>query len=44
MIQKAGHGIARGNGQNALKEEAEYVTTDILEDGVWNGLKHFHLI
>lgn len=44
MIRKAGHGIAMGNGQDALKKEAEHVTSGILEDGVWNGLKHFHLI
>jgi Predicted hydrolases of the HAD superfamily len=33
-----------GNGQDAVKAAAEYVTTGINEDGVWNGLKHFHLI
>ena len=44
MLKMAGHGIAMGNGQEAVKEAAEYVTTGINEDGVWNGLKHYHLI
>ena len=44
MIKRAGHGIAMSNGQEELKKAAEFVTTDIREDGVWNGLKHYHLI
>jgi hydroxymethylpyrimidine pyrophosphatase-like HAD family hydrolase len=44
MLKMAGHSIAMGNGQEAVKEAAEYVTTGINEDGVWNGLKHYHLI
>ena len=44
MIEAAGHGIAMGNGVDALKEKAEFITTDILKDGVLNGLLHFGLI
>ncbi len=44
MFPAVGHTIAMGNGQQALKEQAEFVTTDINEDGVYNGLKHFNLI
>lgn len=44
MLEAAGHGIAMGNGQQALKDKADYVTTAIDEDGVYNGLKHFGLI
>ena len=44
MLKMAGHSVAMGNGQDAVKAAAEYVTTGINEDGVWNGLKHFHLI
>lgn len=44
MLKSAGHGIAMGNGQEEVKKTAEYVTTPIDEDGVWNGLKHYHLI
>ena len=43
-IEAAGHGIAMGNAVDALKEKAEFVTTDILDDGVWNGCKHYGLI
>lgn len=44
MFRYAGHSIAMGNGQDALKQRAEFVTTDIDKDGVWNGLKQYHLI
>ncbi len=44
MIEAAGHGIAMGNGVNRVKEKAEFVTTEILDDGVMNGLKHYGLI
>jgi hydroxymethylpyrimidine pyrophosphatase-like HAD family hydrolase len=44
MIEAAGHGIAMGNAVDALKEKAEFITTPILEDGVYNGLKHYNLI
>lgn len=44
MLEAAGHGIAMGNAVTSLKEKAEYVTTDIDDNGVWNGLKHYHLI
>lgn len=44
MIKAAGHGIAMGNACNELKAIADYVTTDIDEDGIMNALKHFELI
>lgn len=44
MLQASGHGIAMGNACEELKEIADYVTTDINEDGIYNGLKHYHLI
>ncbi len=44
MLEAAGHAVAMGNAVDALKEKAEYVTTAINEDGVWNGLKHYGLI
>jgi Cof subfamily protein (haloacid dehalogenase superfamily) len=44
MLKSAGHGIAMGNGQEEVKQAAEYVTTSIDDNGVWNGLKHYHLI
>ena len=44
MIKKAGHGIAMGNGTDIVKENAEYVTSDIHEDGIYNAMKYYHLI
>ena len=43
MIQAAGHGVAMGNAVDEVKAAAEYVTTDIDEDGVANGLAHYGL-
>lgn len=36
--------IAMGNAKEELKQLADYVTTDIREDGIWNAFKHFGLI
>lgn len=44
MIRFAGIGVAMGNAIDALKKAADYVTTDIDEDGIANGLRHFGLI
>lgn len=44
MIRYAGIGVSLGNGVDALKAEADYVTTDIDDNGIANALKHFNLI
>ncbi|MCR4856099.1 MAG: HAD hydrolase family protein [Erysipelotrichaceae bacterium] len=44
MLKAAGHGIAMGNGTSETKAAAEFITTDIDHDGVYNGLKHYGLI
>ena len=44
MIRAAGCGIAMGNATPALKEAADYVTTALDRDGIWNALCHFGLI
>lgn len=44
MLQAAGYGIAMGNACDELKAIADYITTPILEDGVYQSLKHFGLI
>lgn len=44
MLSYVGHGIAMGNGTDAAKEAADYVTADLWEDGVMQGLRHFSLI
>lgn len=44
MLKCVGHGIAMGNGTQVAKDAAEYVTTDIHEDGIYHALQHYHLI
>ena len=44
MIKYAGIGVAMGNGVDALKQAADYVTTSVDEDGIANALRHFELI
>lgn len=44
MIRTAGHGIAMGNGTDEIKAAADYVTTSLNEDGIWNACRHFGLI
>ncbi len=44
MLEFVAHGIAMGNGTKEAKEAAEYVTTDLMEDGIRNGLVHYGLI
>ena len=36
MFEKAGYTIAMGNGIPKIKELANYVTTDVTDDGIWN--------
>jgi len=44
MILQAGIGIAMGNAIDALKQQADYVTTSVDEDGILNALQHFQVI
>ncbi len=44
MLRHAGIGVAMGNAKEAVKKVADYVTTDILDHGILNALRHFHLI
>jgi len=44
MISAASHGIAMGNAHADVKKVAKYVTTDVENGGVFQALKHFHLI
>lgn len=44
MIQGVGLGIVMGNGIDALKEVADFVTEDVHEEGLTNAFKHFKLI
>lgn len=44
MIKAAGIGIAMGNALDSLKQEADYITTSVDDDGIWNAMQHFHLL
>ena len=44
MLCTAGVGIAMGNGSDVAKTAADYVTTSMEEDGIWNGCRHLKLI
>jgi hydroxymethylpyrimidine pyrophosphatase-like HAD family hydrolase len=44
MIKAAGIGIAMGNALESLKQEADYTTTTVDDDGVLNALRHFNII
>lgn len=44
MLNMAGHSIAMGNGTDEAKNAADFVTTALDDDGIYNALKHFELI
>ena len=44
MLTFVGHGIAMGNASQLAKDVAEYVTTDIHEDGIMHAMEHYGLI
>jgi hypothetical protein len=44
MIRAAGIGVAMGNALESLKQEADYTTTSVDDDGLLNALRHFNLI
>jgi hypothetical protein len=44
MIFQAGIGVAMGNAIDELKQQADYVTTSVDEDGILNALRHFQVI
>ena len=44
MIKAAGIGVAMGNALESLKKDADYVTSSVDNDGVFEALRHFKLI
>jgi Cof subfamily protein (haloacid dehalogenase superfamily) len=44
MLKAVGTGVAMGNGVFEAKENADLITTDVAEKGIWNGLKELNLI
>lgn len=43
IIEKVGLGVAMGNDNQVLKKVADYVTSSVDEDGVYNAIKKFVL-
>jgi HAD superfamily hydrolase (TIGR01484 family) len=41
IIKRAGIGIAMGNANQDLKEIADYITSSVDDNGIYNALKHF---
>ena len=44
MFRAVGHSICMGDGMEEAKAHAEFVTADLLEDGIEKGLRHYGLI
>ncbi len=44
MFELCAYNVAMGNGGPEIKEAADYVTTDVNEDGLYNAFKYLHLI
>ena len=44
MLQAVGTGVAMGNAGDNVKAAADYVTTGVDDDGIWNACKHLGLI
>ena len=44
MLKKAAHSVAMGDAPDEVKAIASYVTTPLMEDGIYNALAHFGLI
>ena len=44
MLETAGTSVAMGNASDRVKAAADYVTSDVDNDGVANALKHFGII
>jgi Cof subfamily protein (haloacid dehalogenase superfamily) len=44
LIKTAHIGIAMGNASDEIKNIANYITTDVDKDGIYNAFKHFEII
>ena len=44
MLEYVGVGVAMGNASDQVKKVANYVTTDVDDDGIANALRHYGLI
>lgn len=44
MLKFAGTGVAMGNARQSVKDIADYVTTDVDKDGIYNALQYLDII
>jgi hydroxymethylpyrimidine pyrophosphatase-like HAD family hydrolase len=44
MIEYVGTGVAMGNANKALKDQADFITDKVSEDGIYKGFKKLGLI
>lgn len=44
MLSYVQHSVAMGNAAEEIKKNVDFVTSDIHEDGIWNGLAHYGLV
>ena len=44
MLSFVGIGVAMGNAQAKVKEIADYVTSDVDDDGIEKALRHWRII
>ena len=44
MLAFAGIGVAMGNAWPDARAAADYITTDVDKDGIWNALENFGLL
>lgn len=44
MLEVCGTAVVMGNGSDEAKAVADYITTDIEDDGIYNALKHLNII
>ncbi|MBQ0064528.1 MAG: HAD family hydrolase [Firmicutes bacterium] len=44
MFELCAYNVAMGNGGPEIKEAADYITTDVNDDGLWNAFKYLELI
>lgn len=44
MLRHTGIGVAMGNATEPTKQAANYITSSVDDNGIWNALKHFEII
>ena len=44
MFRAVGHGICMGDGMEEAKAQAEFITANLLDDGIEKGLRHYGLL